>query len=242
MAKPKFMSSGRAGFSILEVIISLAILTILLLGLGMMMQSSQDVYTAGMNAASVQNSVALIVDGITMAIKEGRIVSVSSDGRTITLQCPVDWDGDNDCLSNSWAVEWGAKHVSGENRDWSVAYSFQPDTTVSESGSGIDYNCDGDTADTFRKGAMYRWYLDSSGAVNDNQVITPSCLLQPVNYGDGDVNNDASNDPVFIRLSATTGLPDAAGSVVRVSFFMVSLDGKNRATLRQLATAASTRN
>ncbi|MHC4661982.1 MAG: PulJ/GspJ family protein [Planctomycetota bacterium] len=228
--KPRIRKS-ISGITLLEVIIAIAILSFVLLGIYAVDRSARHTQEIGTGHQVMQQVSSQLINELTGATMQGRLVLANES--SVTLQLPIDLDGDGDVLDNSYQVEWGIVLKDGTPVGCgSVTYSFvpaSPGVTHSESAHNIDFNEDGDTADIFTLGAIHKsWRNGSDFQIEENQISPENILF-------------TAENPVFSRYD-DSGMANPDGDNVRIFLIVRFVDRRGGMYSRATRTTVSPRN
>lgn len=205
--------SGEAGFTLLEAIIVAVIFSALVV-------SIYETVTVGQNASTELTGRAQFESGAREASQRlqrefyrARVVAVDAPpaAPAIAYQLPVDADGDGDTTDASEQIEWGSPEPGDDQAGTQLRIEWRLDRVVSESDDESDYNGDGDRADTFQVGRLFR-----VSAGGQELPIGPSALAVSAPEPGGDLTGDGTPDPLFAW----------DGSVLAIDMFFLNDDPK----------------
>lgn len=190
---------GRAGFTLLEMMVAIAILSVVMLAVFRTMTHTSDLAAVEAQQNDLEKAGQKMLEEMSAALRSASVISISSDGTRIVFQVPVDLDGNGTVLDGSGNVEFGAQE-GGVVTDDTITYRFvqdvvgaQPDM-LSEGLLRRDINRDGDLLDRFDRGFLGRITSAPGAALRECAGVW---VVQPTaNYG-GDVDGDGSADPIF---------------------------------------------
>ncbi|MCG2711107.1 MAG: prepilin-type N-terminal cleavage/methylation domain-containing protein [Candidatus Omnitrophica bacterium] len=129
----------QAGFTILEIMFSTAIFMVVVGGLFSLLIVQNDFLKISMGKCDITGMAKKVIWSMVKEIRfsnvnntqifsapidEPGVTAVSSNGRSIVFQVPVDWDADDDYVDIYNCTEWGAD--GGLN--WSVEYCWDSTT------------------------------------------------------------------------------------------------------------------
>lgn len=244
--------SGREGFTLLEMMIVLAIFGAVMVAAISVLATGQESYNVGAIKTSLENDALRVMDLLTGSLPECRISTAPQDSNNYTMlafQVPVVsgtayWD-------NQGNIYWGA----ADNQDWCMVYVFVMEETMNEAVDTKDYNEDGDMADIFERGRIVMRIYNST-VLDDANIVQEITLgrnflvmLNPddPNYPvlattdrNGDLNMDGEPDPIFVRIDgnytpATVppyGDSPGLGNRIRINLFLVILYGQAQEVIR----------
>ncbi len=227
------------GFTILELVIAGAVLSILLLMVFGIVSSAAGAYHWGMVTVRSQSTASNLIGLISTELVRARLLSVEvgEENCRISFQVPVDWDGDGDLLNSDGELEWGSLGQLG----WMCTLTFEQAKTLRESVDQQDYNRDGDRIDVFALGHLSKKYTDDLGAVQSTVDIMPDMIVVRYDHLGGDIDGDGVDDPMFRRVDAA-GVDDENGRNIEVAIWILADRGKGRASLAKGSSAISLRN
>lgn len=234
------------GFTIIEMMITIAVMSVVIAAMLLLIQSGHETYEAGLEVSKLQIYSTNLVTTISRDLKESsptRVIT-SNGGESIFFQVPVDLEGDGNVLqAGTWAVDWGGTSYAGVDFDSHVIeYAFDQTGNESEAGIDDDINADGDKTDTFRKGRIVRRLYDAGMNLIEEEAIGSDFLLATGNAG-GDVDGDGANDPIFQVLDSTD-IPELANgrNVVQIVLFTYGIDDFNKSFSKKVKTLVSLMN
>ncbi|MBI5778261.1 MAG: prepilin-type N-terminal cleavage/methylation domain-containing protein [Planctomycetes bacterium] len=211
------------GFTLVEVIIVMSILTVMIGGAMYVLFSGQEIFDEGSTTSFLESQAARLIDKIKDDISEGLVITTSKTINpmfgdweifpcittsyvSLAIRVPVQVGG------NYWdpatgAVYWGAyDSINTPQQNYFVWYTFWLRTPLNESIDRKDYNQDGDLNDTFFLCDLYEtlytewWGWPANprwNCIMSNIIIT--WWPDPKPYY-GDINGDGIDDPVFTLL------------------------------------------
>lgn len=102
------------GFSIVELLVVMAIFTIICGAIFASLSSGNVLWDTGSNQARIEQEVRKSVEKIYRELKEtsSSRVTIGGGGTSITFQVPVDSDNDGDIIDDSGQVEWGVNTIT----------------------------------------------------------------------------------------------------------------------------------
>jgi len=219
----------------LEMMISFAIFLIIVAAVTIYLQSAQVAYNQGMAKYRGQIACQSILTRITTEVMQSTLIGVAGDGSSVSLQVPVDHDGDGDVISDAGDVEYGAKG----QLDWTMTLAFAAARNLSEATDKVDYNDDGDKTDSLVAGRVMLSFQDTGGATQASSPISPPRVLGTSPLG-GDLDGDGTNDPLFQRVD-DDGAPDANGDNLKIDIFLFAIDRRRTNFLGRGVTIISPR-
>jgi prepilin-type N-terminal cleavage/methylation domain-containing protein len=208
------------GFTLIELMIATLILCVVIYLAVSSVMTSQRTYTSGTLLALIEQRGRFLIDRAKEELTGARILGVTNSHTRIDFQVPVDWDGDNDVLSDSGSVEYGAIGDFGPEYGWSYAYEFTATQTLDEGTDGFDYNNDGLFDATFLVGKLYRVVKDENGVEQLRVAIDDDIVLRRGGTGEMDygiMTGLAGDDPLFKQT-------DASGNEVAFSPVLVHVN------------------
>ena len=139
--------AGTSGFTLLEVIIVVALLSVVAVIVGGVLSTTQSLGKQADARSEGSASVSRLMDSITRDLQTSiQVVSVTAT--QFNYQVPVDHDLDGDYTDTLGNVEWGAEG----NLNWMYQYGWQAVSNIAEANGDIDFNEDGDLDDTYTVG------------------------------------------------------------------------------------------
>ena len=148
------------------------------------------------------------------------------DGSGLSYRVPVDPTGGTNYLTPT-GVRWGAQVGARPTEDGRACIYFEPVAVIQELDRNVDFNRDGDLADTFDLGRIRQRAWDAVDGANASSDIPlcPPMILQERDAWGSDLDNDGFEDPMFlwtprsgrlrIRLFALVGTINEAEVVKR---------------------------
>ena len=235
--RKQYGNSGRAGMTLIEVVLASAVMTIVTGAIFATVIRSQNAYNQGLTQMRVQSESNRLMGEIVELIRESKVVSIADNGCSITLQRPVDHDGDGDVVSDDWETEYG--YTWGDPRtdylDATLEIVFEVTGTSTESGLSADLNQDGDQSDVFTSGVLRKRYYDDSGNLQHERTFSGDLVFV------GDVDGDSTIDPLFQRVNHG-GIVDANGRCVLAMFLIISVAPDGYPHVMDLGTIITPRN
>ena len=211
-----------AGFSLLDLMVTMLLISIVALSLGSLSISTTRFYAQALGRDELLDRTRRVVDEISRELFDARVLSIGDlgDENQIVLVVPVDvgedsndnglldagededGDGvldltDGDVTTAGGTIQWGCMEVGGARLDLPgsehrVTYTFVAQAVVDESAIGADLNLDGDTSDTFEVGSVTR--TTSNGAI---RFLGSQSVVMGSPDGPADLNGDGVPDPLF---------------------------------------------
>ena len=233
--------AGERGFTLLELMVAVGILSMILLGAGLALNNANDVAALESTRNEMERSSQSALDRMALELRDSaaRVVTVSANGSSIQFQVPADLNGNGTILDGAGNIEFGFLD-NAVPRSGTITYRFvqnvvggQPEV-LDESARRMQLNNDADRADRFARGYILRVTQLTSGAVTKQSILTGRWIVQPDGNWGGDVDGDGAADPIF-RLDGTSGR-------VLVNLWGLQVDShKNRHFIRS-ATSICFRN
>lgn len=230
-------AASENGFSLVEVVIASALLGAVVLTAMTVVSTSTGVYSTGLAVASGAEEANRLLERLARDLQSARMVSLSADGASLVVQTPVDEDADGDITDASKSIEWGSQN----NLGWSTTWRFEQTGTLQESMDRMDYNADGDVADTLAAGRLRVELKDAAGKVMNGTALSGSHLLSTLGPLGGDADSDGAPDPLFQRVDET-GAPSATGRNLRVGLLVYTTDSRRQVSLARARTLLFLRN
>jgi prepilin-type N-terminal cleavage/methylation domain-containing protein len=227
--------AGERGFSLLELMVAMAILSMILLGAALALNGTNDVAVLEATRNEMERSSQNALDRMALELRDSaaKVITVAANGSSIQFQVPVDLDGKGTILNSTGAVEYGFL-ANGVPTGGTITYRFvqnlvagQPEV-LSEAARRMQLNDDADLGDRFARGYILRTTQLTSGAVVSQSILTGRWIVQPDGNWGGDVDGDGAADPIF-QLDGTSGR-------VLVNLWGMQVDShKNRHFVRSAA-------
>lgn len=121
-------------------------------------------------------------------------LGVSADGTSVTLQVPIDVNGNGSVLDASGVLEFGVQTEDGQTGNGVITFIFVVDRQLSEIALGRDLNGDGDRNDIFDLGFIER--TSTLPGDTTQQYGLPNIVQPSGNHG-GDITGNGQPDPIF---------------------------------------------
>lgn len=209
--------SGDKGFTLMEVIIAVAIISVIMMTAISAMKMAGDTLAADIMDNMVYSSIEQVAGELCeeMQYAPGSSISVSNDGSWVNFQVPVDLDGDGTVYpagDTSQPVELGVIH-GGVPSSGSTTYRFVSTGSVSEAALSMDLNGNGNMSDSFEVGYMEKVMSDTVSAWSI-QMRRGNGFVQPKGALGGDIDGDGQPDPVFA----------VSGNTVTVNLWSLGVD------------------
>ncbi|HOX07028.1 MAG TPA: prepilin-type N-terminal cleavage/methylation domain-containing protein [Planctomycetota bacterium] len=233
--------SRAAGFSLLEVVIAMGILSIVLLGAALALKSTNDISTSGAISSDMEltNQNALSAMSTELRDSAVRVITVAGDGSAIQFQVPVDLDGNGTVLDGSGNTEYGLIDKGVPSRG-TITYRFVQNEAggtpevLDEHVLNADVNGNIDRTDRFSIGWVQRFTQVTGQAETAGRILTDRCVVLPEAAWGSDIDGDGLADPIF-ALDAATGRVSIGLRTVRVT-------GRNNVHPSRCATTVLLRN
>ena len=210
------MKTINSGFTLLEVIIVMSILTVMIGGAMTIIFSAQQSFDEGSMTSFLESQATRVIDVMKDDISECLVMTPTPavTCTSLSIKVPVLVSG------NYWnpatgAVYWGAN----ANQGWHITYKFVPTGVLNEAVATDrkDYNKDKDITDSFDIGEIvkYVYSADSEIAANLQETVK---LCNDIMYGD--INNDGANDPIFTLRDKDDSIVTSGGIGVVINFWL----------------------
>jgi prepilin-type N-terminal cleavage/methylation domain-containing protein len=209
---------NRSGFSLLEVMVVVAIMSLLLLALFTAFVTGQKTVSTGVNIANAVTTGEIVAANVVNDLAWAKVDPLT-DGTTVTFQIPVEVDGS--VLDGSDDVNWGSRNAKDEKLEYAYVPSPLAEHTANETADDRDYNRDGDKTDVFIRGTIVLREYDAAMNVKWEKPQTPTVILS------GDMDNDGNDDPVFSQR---------VGAIV-VDLWVYCEDDDGRPMARNISTS-----
>ncbi len=213
--------TGR-GFTLLEVMMVTAILSVVLIGVTMTLKGASDEVAVSIPETDLQTNsqraLRRIVEELTDALAGTANVTVAADGSSISFRVPVDieasWTGvggNPPTYTREWGARLGGAEASGGLNTIAFRESTVPgvspvnESDVVDGGLNINMNAEPlasrDETDIFAMGHLVFTYDPNPAAAGDEIVrqLTGDWVAQVAvgtAFG-GDVDGDGNADPLF---------------------------------------------
>jgi len=230
-----------AGFSLLEVVIAVGILSLIMLGVALALKGTGDVVAVGATQNEMERTSQNALDRMALELRDSaaRVITVAANGSAIQFQVPVDLDGNGTVLDRNGAVEFGFLAGAAPSKG-TITYRFvqnliqgRPEV-LDERVAGLKLNDDADRCDRFARGCVVRVTQAAGGAEVTGPALTGRWLVQPEGDWGGDINGDGAADPIF-KL-------DAASGRVLIGLWSMQVDGRSSALVVHRSTSVCLRN
>jgi prepilin-type N-terminal cleavage/methylation domain-containing protein len=191
-------SLGNAGFTLLEMVVAVAILSLVLLMAFGTMKRTTEVSSMESLRNQMERSGAESLEAMVEELNASSVLAIASDGSLLTFQVPVDLDGNGTVLDADGNCEFGLDDL-GVVSNGSATLMFVQNQVggnpevLSEAALGRDLNGDGDRVDIYDRGRIVR----NSTASALNRTLTGVRVIQPSGNWGGDIDGDGQADPVF---------------------------------------------
>ena len=221
MRRGRDFASGRfcAGFSLLEVVVAVGILSLVMIGVGLALKNTGEVATAGATGNEMERSGQKALDQMALELRESalKVITVSADGSSVQFQVPVDLDGNGTVLDRNGAVEYGFMDA-GMPRKGAITYQFIQNVSRGLP-EVLDVNLNGGGgARRFARGCLARSTQVFGAAASGGPTLTGRWLVQPDGNWGGDIDGDGVGDPIF-------GVEPGNGRVL-VNLWAMQVDGR----------------
>ena len=217
---PSSLILSVSGFTLIEVMMSTAILTVVLATttffLTSMTDSVSDEVSRGVLEMNGTRALANLADGFADVQISAPAPPSGTDlsSSFVRVREPADLSGDGSLLDDIQAGNFfgvRAPKPWGDAAGW-LEYAFVSQDTLDEAGLG-DINGDGDTSDEFVRGWLVRkWHVDAEHGVGTDGGLSQNLLwsviqkeTSPGNYG-GDIDEDGNADPLFFMADGSKAL------------------------------------
>lgn len=238
---------GQRGFTMLEMMIATAILTIIIVATLTTMSSMSTSVQIETMVAQTEQKGNKALEMMAEALRSANIVGLPLVGSgTMRFMVPVDHDGDGDALDGNLDIEWGAQReevdLAGKTVEILAAttiFRYIPTGSFSEAGR-IDLNRDGDTADTFDVGRIEKVYEGGTTtaypgvpAVTYSQIVVEivDSVVRLQGQDVADIDGDDQLDPMFWQ----------DGSTIRIILFLAKTS-ETEPLMVKLTTSVELRN
>jgi hypothetical protein len=123
------------GYTLVELVVSMGIFTLVLGALLSVLISQNNFFSRATGRLDLDRAVRKVMNNVVKEMRVSKVDLVDIydrpldeggaaldhiNGRSITFQMPVDWDGDGDVFDEYGVIEWGADGQEG----WSVEYCW----------------------------------------------------------------------------------------------------------------------
>ncbi len=191
--------SRQKGMTLIEMMLAVALLTVILAALFTSLTSSQKAYNFGMSELTLQETANRVVGQITEKIRESSANNMIRDldnGLWITLQKPVDHDLDNDVFDLNWNVEYGERYGGADHLGAYCTISYE----VVGNDSRIKFS-----------------YYDNNAVLQSEKVVCEN-LIFPI-----DEDGDGVDEHIFTRINAAE-YEDSDGNCIKLRFIILATD------------------
>jgi prepilin-type N-terminal cleavage/methylation domain-containing protein len=206
--------SARRAFTMLEVMIVVAILGIVMGMTVIALNSASAETTMSTTEGALQNSTNQFVVRLVTELRGASraTVTVDTDGAGISFRVPVDWDDDGDVVDDDGDPEYGATLGKVHTAGVDIVYRFLPNDgdVLNEAELGVDIDGDppgdaGRGTETFFRGRFTRAAPDDDGVTSARATSDRWFLLEKLEVGEvpEDVIFEQETDgTITIRLMA----------------------------------------
>lgn len=241
---------GRAGFSLLEIVIAVSVATVLLLGTYLTLSSTFRAQDTWGRMGHIEERGRIYLGRVVAKIQTSNVLYVETASATvprIDYQVPVKDGTGNYVSSSTGEINWGAHEASGDVIGNYHRIQFVQRGTLSEATIKKDLNKDGDQSDTLVYGDLSE---TTSGGRTFSPPLAKDVILQSGSYladlnntfdsdGDGTAANDTSGeDQMFVRLNDATGF----AKQITANFWIYMKDSQNRYVTKNFREVIMLRN
>ncbi|MHC4916625.1 MAG: prepilin-type N-terminal cleavage/methylation domain-containing protein [Planctomycetota bacterium] len=225
--------SVQGGFSLLEVMVAIGILSLVMLMTFASMKSATDVSAVENTRNRLDRKGAKALDTMSKELRSASVLGVAGNGTVLVFQKPVDLDGNGTVLDKTGEPEFGIDDVSPPATG-AINFQFVPNNALSvgpmnEALLRRDLNGDGDRLDVFDRGRIMR--ATTLWAVQPRQ-LSGYYIVQPRGNWGGDIDGDGAPDPIF-RIN---------GKQVFMDLWMIAVDASGMQHLVRCQTSVQCRN
>ena len=220
---------SNTGFTLLEVIIVMSILTIIIGGAMYVLFSGQETFDEGSMTAFLESQATRLIDVMKDDISEGLVITstgsrlapcIDNGYTAISIQVPVLVSGNY--WNSAGDVYWGAYDNNNTAQlNWYITYSFYPDplrTNVSEATDRKDYNRDGDIDDSFDIGEMVKDVYNAAGVLQQSVKLCNDIMtVAGTRYADIKTGADGH---IFTLLDKSGNIVTSGGNRVRINIWL----------------------
>ncbi len=258
------------GFTLLEMVIVAVILSIVFAAMFQLLFAANAAYETSTVLQDMDKQAVRAIKRMSTELNNARAGSGGVPGpggkeyvggqkvddtfHFIEIQVPVNVDDGSGnmvpytVVGTTISINWGA----GNNIGHWIRYEFQSLETISEPTTGVDYNRDGDTNDTFQRGNIVRSVFDDEATNAARNMVETRILAGPYifvrDWSDPEIDvernqagrtsimdgNDADtlDDPIF-RVCDDNGVQIDSGENVRICIFAMKSVHKRPEMIRR---------
>ncbi|MBN1808095.1 MAG: prepilin-type N-terminal cleavage/methylation domain-containing protein [Planctomycetes bacterium] len=214
-------SNGEAGFTLLEVLVSMAIMALVVVGIYGAISTASRTYYLNANMTYLENAAGMVQENVMEELAYATPLATDTGGLGVTFWTPVDADGMNGSLDKLGEIEWGYDGDLGYSR----RIRFIKEDLLDEHELKRDINRNNYPYDRFYVGRLVAETLDENGVrVGGRESIGPRVVLVSYPYPGGDVDGDGEDDPIFARYSSDGKTLSATGPIFRVKLVATAED------------------
>ncbi|MBE7466344.1 MAG: prepilin-type N-terminal cleavage/methylation domain-containing protein [Planctomycetes bacterium] len=191
---------ARAGFTLLEAVLSMAILTVLIVAFHGLLVAQNLVATEEFAETDLQTRLRRVMNEMVFQVEESRPLALSDDGLSFTYVLPLKATNGQIDWSSTGAVAFGTgdmgNHVAfgnnaagGEQTNATYTIKFvkpgdpeaafvPPIQTISEAAVQEDLNKDGDSTDTFTISSLVFMRNDQAVGAGNPRVLAGRCCVE----------------------------------------------------------------
>jgi len=243
---------GQRGFTLLEVMMSLAFFSVIIVTISMVFISGTRTYHQSVRLAQMRMLTQRALREIRKDLGDARFLDGSNLLDQVEFQRPTPRENTLGELRyiNTGTMEpyWGdgETEVDGSGPthvDNRIRFQFVRFELLDEAIDGVDYNRDGDQTDEFERGRIVRMLLapdltliSQSNITHDwvFKLVLPHAIppdLTGAEYAAFQVDNQGSPDPLFMLID-DDGNPDPAGGRLQVVLFNMQMIDRNPVLVR----------
>lgn len=211
-----------AGMTMVELIVSTAIFSLLIamafqISMNTTRSASEKLLEATIEVKA-ERTLKMLTDELVSADSLAPIVS--SNGSSVTIQIPMDSDGDGTPLnkSDNFSLELGAVTTGGSLYNGTITYQFVSQKTLSEATESLDLNADGDQNDSFEMGYLERTSTisgDTTTVIGVTNIVQRQGAFGSSILADSNPSTDTSGR-IFTKLNTE-------GNLLQVSLWLMAI-------------------